>query len=148
MCIEQNRTLQLAHEKRGLSRKTSKTPRGSLMFLPFPGWFPSCTSHFKSSTAPEPWLTCPLPRLYMIAMPVPRGHNLVLLVPLGLALCSEPPSGQCPKDQSHCLLHAGPSDIRGRLYFAIRPRGRSWPSVALISTSLVPGWSTLAFCLG
>lgn len=147
MCIEQNRTVRLAHEKRGLSRKTSETPHGSLMFPPFPGWFPSCAGSFSAISRAAQLLSPGLP------VPSPtsndrdvgaQGTQLVLLVPLGLAPCSEPLSGWCPKNQSHCLLRAGPSDIRGWLYFVIRPRGRSGPSVALFPTSLVPGWSSLA----
>ena len=61
MCIEQNRTVRLAHEKRGLSRKTSETPRGILMFPPFPGWFPSCAGSFSAISRAAQLLSPGLP---------------------------------------------------------------------------------------
>ena len=147
MCIEQNRTVRLAHEKRGLSRKTSETPRGSLMFPPFPGWFPSCAGSFSAISRAAQLLSPGLPVPSPTSNDRDAGAQGTQLGPVGppwAGAVLRASQWLVPQNQSHCLLRAGPPDIRGRLYCVIRPRGRSGPSVALFPTSLVPGWSSLA----
>lgn len=71
---------------------------GAQCFHRFQPGFPAALALSRpSSTAPEPWLACPLPHLYMIAMLVPRGHNLVLLVPSGWRCAQSLPVASAPR---------------------------------------------------